>query len=53
MAAALALLAVLALLGLPAARPDAGACSEAGARLACRAAGLRRLPPLHDRLLAL
>ncbi|XP_075982432.1 G-protein coupled receptor rickets isoform X2 [Anticarsia gemmatalis] len=33
--------------------PAPCACTEGGARLDCRAAGLRRLPPLHDNLLSL
>ncbi|XP_045539411.1 lutropin-choriogonadotropic hormone receptor [Papilio machaon] len=33
--------------------PAGCACGEAGARLRCRAAALRRLPPLHARLLEL
>lgn len=36
------------------ARAAAGcACGEGGARLDCRSAALRRLPPLHENLLSL
>lgn len=49
-ALALALAASAAACG---ALPAGCACGEAGARLHCRAAALRRLPPLHARLLEL
>lgn len=33
--------------------PAGCACGEGGARLDCRSAALRRLPPLHENLLSL
>ncbi|XP_037303631.1 follicle-stimulating hormone receptor isoform X2 [Manduca sexta] len=55
--AALALLAAAALAVAAAAGCGGGVpgctCSDGGAQLECRAAGLRRLPPLHDHLLYL
>ncbi|CAH1634962.1 unnamed protein product [Spodoptera littoralis] len=37
----------------PARAPAGCACGEGGARLDCRSAALRRLPPLHENLLSL